>query len=261
LVVLTLGLWIGSDSAAVLVEGDVALWGAAQEWIDRRPRSDRFPSGAIDAALDAAGQHARHVSRVHVVVPAVDDPEGGPIARAARGASQALREHRRWIAALDALRAGGLQNATVQVVSAMAARAALGEAKCADRRLALAGALLGGAADPAPLVGALRGPAHDDGAIYRALGSLELPRVPVEDVAGEVEAARAEKRSVARYDGPTPFWPGAAPPGRLHLMRTGRPCPLVGVDGVLCHTPLDAARAWRDRRVAEIMFIGRYRLG
>lgn len=258
---LTLGLWLGSDAAAVLAEGGVAMAGAAQEWIDRRPQSDRFPSGAIDAALDAAGQHARHVARVHVVVPAVDDPTGGPIARMARGVGSALVAHRRWIAVLDALRAGGLQDAAVQVVSAMAARTAIGDATCGDRRLAIAGALLGVPVDPAPVAAKLFGPGHDDGAIYRALATLDLPRVPVEDVAAQVESARTARRSVARYDGPTPFWPGAAPPGRLHLLRTGRPCPLVAIDGVLCHTPLDAARAWRDRRVAEIMFVGRYRLG
>lgn len=118
-----LGLSLGPDAAAAVVVDGRLISAVEQERVDRIRHSSAFPSGALDAALDAAEVRARDVDRVVVASPA-GPGRGGTVAAALRRSGLfmvGLELTRRRIEAQ--VHAQGLGHAALEVVEADRAQA------------------------------------------------------------------------------------------------------------------------------------------
>lgn len=118
-----LGLSLGPDAAAAVVAEGRLVAAVEQERVDRVRHSSAFPSGALDAALDAAGVRARDVDRVVVATPS-GLGRGGTVAAAVRRSGLfmlGLELTRRRIEAQ--VRAQGLGEGALEVTEADRAQA------------------------------------------------------------------------------------------------------------------------------------------
>lgn len=266
------GMWLGAPSAAaVFVDGQIVA-AARQEWIDRIPASNAFPSGALDAALDVAGVRPAEVCLAgYTGLP----PAAGPIGQVRARLSATFGR----LAAATPARATGVRAARVQtavlpspvVTHADVLRrwreARLPEIELVGIDISLLGADIAasGGGYPAILVGARLakarlpeifedlGPTFGGQDAYRALAFAELERERVESAVAKAEQLVDEGFDVAIAGGRMSFGTGTDNT-RCWMRRNGAGlafAPLIAPDGVLACSAGEAVRAFLARKRAE----------